>query len=284
MQATYTPPTLRQRLSIVWAEALMRLTYITRYKGQLVLDTIIPIIITTIPLFLGRAVAGDAAAEIFAQNTGTSNYVAYLLIGSSTFTLVSSAFWHVAWWVRFEQETGTLEAIYLTPNDTTLLVAGVAVYSAVRGILTMIVSYTVGCLIFRVNPFTGDLLLTFGFILAGLIPLYAMTLFFGAVVLKMKESNALINLMQWVVSFLMGIYFPITVMPPLARWVALAFPPTWMTNGVRSALLGVGFFFEQWYLDLAILGVFVVSVPWLGVWLFNRVEYNVRSNEGVGQF
>ena len=49
-----------------------------------------------------------------------------------------------------------------------------------------------------------------------------LTLLFGALVLKVKEANALINLMQWAVSFLMGIFFPVAVMPPLLRAVALA--------------------------------------------------------------
>ena len=37
--------------------------------------------------------------------------------------------------------------------------------------------------------------------------------------------------MQWVVSFLMGIFFPIAIFPPAVRFLSLIFPPTWMTNG-----------------------------------------------------
>jgi ABC-type polysaccharide/polyol phosphate export permease len=90
--------------------------------------------------------------------------------------------------------------------------------------------------------------------------------------------------MQWLVSFLMGIFFPVTVLPPLARLLALAFPPTLMVNGVRSALLGVGFFFGTWYLDLAVLGTFLLFVPWLSLWVFRQVEEGLRRNQGVGEF
>ncbi|MBI1881276.1 MAG: ABC transporter permease, partial [Chloroflexi bacterium] len=106
----------------------------------------------------------------------------------------------------------------------------------------------------------------------------------GGLVLKVKESNALVGLMQWLVSFLMGIFFPVAVLPPLARALALAFPPTWMVNGVRSALLGVGFFFETWYQDLAMLGVFLLFTPLLSLWVFRRVEGGLRRNQGVGEF
>jgi hypothetical protein len=57
-----------------------------------------------------------------------------------------------------------------------------------------------------------------------------------------------------------------------------------MTNGVRSALLGMGFFFGEWYLDLAMLWVFLLIAPLAGLWVFTRVEASVQRNEGVGQF
>jgi ABC-type polysaccharide/polyol phosphate export permease len=82
----------------------------------------------------------------------------------------------------------------------------------------------------------------------------------------------------------MGVFFPIAIFPPLLRVVSLLFPPTWMTNGVRSAILGLGFFFEKWYLDLAVLWSFMLVAPLLGFWVFTRTENSVRRNEGIGQF
>jgi ABC-2 type transport system permease protein len=236
------------------------------------------------PILLGQAAAGADAAANFAAKTGTTNYVAYLLIGSNAFILVTRAFWDIAYWLRFEQETGTLEAIYLTPTGSLTLASGVALYSICRGLLTTLLAYLLGCLVFQVNPIAGDVLLALVFIFVGLIPLYAVAFLFGALVLKVKESNALVGVMQWLVSFLMGIFYPVTVLPPLARALALAFPPTWMVNGVRSALLGVGFFFETWYQDLAILGGFLLFVPLLSLWVFRQVEAGLRRNQGVGEF
>ena len=123
-----------------------------------------------------------------------------------------------------------------------------------------------------------------GFVAVGLVPLYAVAFLFGALVLRVKESNALVGLMQWVVSLLMGMYFPVAALPRLVRALALLFPPTWMVNGVRAALLGVGYFFEAWYLDLAVLWVFLLFMPLFSAWVFNRAELGVKRNEGVGEF
>ena len=41
---TYTPPTLRQKLSAAIAETRLRLINISRYPGQLLMEIIVPII------------------------------------------------------------------------------------------------------------------------------------------------------------------------------------------------------------------------------------------------
>ena len=274
---------LRSNFSVLFASFRMRLTTITRYPGQLVMDIFIPIVFAYMPILLGRASGSNPEATFYA-NTGTTNYVAYMLIGTSVFTLVNFAFWHVAYWLRWEQEAGTLEALYLVPTHRLWVVGGTALYSCLRGLFSALAAYFLGSLVLGVNPFEGQVLLAFVFILAGLIPLYSLTLLYGALILKVKEANALVNLMQWGVSFFMGIFFPIAIFPPLLKFIALLFPPTWMTNGVRSALLGVGYFFNNWYMDLAVLWGFMLVTPLLGYWIFTRAETSVRRNEGVGQF
>jgi ABC-2 type transport system permease protein len=274
---------LRSNFSVLLASFRMRLMTITRYPGQLVMDILIPIVFAYMPILLGRA-SGSNPALVFAANTGTPNYITYMLIGSSVFTLVNFAFWHVAYWLRWEQEAGTLEALYLVPTHRLWVVGGTALYSCLRGIFSALAAYFIGSWLFNVNPFQGEVLIALAFVLVGLIPLYSLTLLYGAVILKVREANSLVNLMQWGVSFFMGVFFPIAIFPPMLRAIALLFPPTWMTNGVRASLLGVGYFFNYWYIDLAVLWGFVLVTPFFGYWVFTRTEKNVRRNEGVGQF
>ncbi|MEJ2560156.1 MAG: ABC transporter permease [Anaerolineae bacterium] len=269
---------------VVWSVAVARLRMMSRYRGWFLLDIIIPTMIAAIPILLGQAMAGPRAAENFRLNTGTDNYVAYLLIGSNVFMMVSGALWNFGFWLRREQQTGTLEALYLAPSSRWLVLCGVALYGTLRSVVNFVLAFALGCLLFHVNPFQGDILLALVFLLLGLVPLYGVSLLYGAVVLKLKEANALIQLAQWLVSFLMGIFFPIAVFPPLLRILALLFPPTWMNNGVRASLLGVGWFFQTWYRDLAVLAAFCVVAPLLGYWVFLQSERRIKANEGMGQF
>jgi ABC-2 type transport system permease protein len=274
----------RTSWDVIWGVAIARLRMMSRYRGWFLLDIIIPTMIAAIPILLGQAMAGPGAAENFRLNTGTDNYVAYLLIGSNVFMMVSGSLWNFGFWLRREQQTGTLEALYLAPSSRWLVLCGVALYGTLRSIVNFGLAFSLGCLLFRVNPFQGDILLALAFLLLGLVPLYGVSLLYGAVVLKLKEANALIQLAQWSASFLMGIFFPIAVFPPLLRVLALLFPPTWMNNGVRASLLGVGWFFQTWYRDLAVLAAFCVVAPLLGYWVFLRTERRIQANEGMGQF
>jgi ABC-2 type transport system permease protein len=276
-------PGLRSRLGAALATARMRLLVVSRYPGQLFVEILIPIVFASMPILLARANA-DSAGASFQRNVGTSNYIAYMLLGSSAFMIVSMAFWHIGYWLRYEQETGTLEAMYLAPTGRVWLAAGVSLYSALRAILSGGLAYLLGSLIFGVDPLQGQVALAAVFVLVGLVPLFGMTLLFGALILRVKEANSLVNLMQWVISLLMGIFFPVAVFPPLMRALALLFPPTWMVNGVRAAMLGIGYFFGEWYWDLAVLWAFLLLAPLLGYATFSRMERAIRRKEGMGTF
>ncbi|MEK9164606.1 MAG: hypothetical protein AAB342_04540, partial [Chloroflexota bacterium] len=92
---TTLSPTLAQKLSAALAETRLRLLNIGRYPGQLALEIVIPIVFASMPMLLGRATGGADAAANFQANTGTANFVAFMLIGSNVFTIVSTAFWHI---------------------------------------------------------------------------------------------------------------------------------------------------------------------------------------------
>jgi hypothetical protein len=54
----------------------MRLITISRYRGQLIMDIVFPIVFAAMPILIARA-NGDSAVVAFEAKTGTTNYVAY---------------------------------------------------------------------------------------------------------------------------------------------------------------------------------------------------------------
>ncbi|MFQ6106285.1 MAG: ABC transporter permease [Thermoplasmata archaeon] len=275
---------MRASLGITKTVLIARFKIVLRYKGAILFDMFLPVILAALPILLGVAIAGQAAAQNFENTTGTENYELYMLIGANTFIVVTLMLWLVGYWIRREMETGTLESVYASPAKRAEVLSGVTLYALIRSLMAFTFAMLIGSLIFQINIFQGDLLLALAFIGIGIIPLWGISFAFGALILKVKEADSLIQVMQWVVAFFMGIFFPITVFPPFLRYVALSFPPTWMTNGVRASLLDVAYFFGTWYLDLAVLLVFAAVLPLIGYTVFLRTERRIKKNEGVGQF
>ncbi len=271
----------------VFASVLkVRFIIISRYKGSLLMELFMPIVFAALPIMLGVSLAssGTPVAENWKISTGTGDFKAFMLIGSCTFMVVSLMTWLVGFWVRREMVTGTLESVWVTPAKKYLVIGGVTGYALIRAFVAFILSFLLGSLIFGVNPFQGNIMIAVLFIMVGLLPLWGISFMFGALILKVKEASSLINMLQWVMAFFMGVYFPVTVLPPFLRYVALSFPPTWMTNGVRASLLDVGYFFEHWYIDLAIIFVFAAIVPLLGYAVFMRTERRLKKNQGMGLY
>ena len=267
---------MRARLDLVGWAFYARYRELAGYPGWFLLDVFIPILITIVPILLSRS----AGAREFPGAGGAGGYAAFLLIGANVFLLTLRAFWDIGLWLENEQRTGTLEVLALAPCDRRWIVAGIALFNLARGLLNFCLSFAVGCLLFKINPLQGNLLLALVFMAAGTIPLYALALLYGALVLRFQESDALVQIAQSGLALLVGIYYPISILPPLLRAAALLLPPAWITQGMRAALLGGGYLLNAWPRDLAVLVGMCLLVPALANAVLQRTERGLRQNGG----
>jgi ABC-2 type transport system permease protein len=258
------------RLSKTWTARLM--------------DLLMPSAVALIPIILARAIAGDEAGFNFTQYADTPNYAGFLLIGGGIFLLVTRALWGFGHWLRQEMQTGTLESLYLAPASMALILAGVALAFIIYSALFFIGAMLVGALLFQIVFQTHQLPLAFLFLIIGLPPLYGLALLYGALVLHFKETDAFIQIAQWLSTLLIGVYFPISLFPLTLRIVSLLFPPTWLTQGLRSTLLGIPYFSNSWIIDLSVLAFFCLVAPVLGYLVFSKTEKRLRTGSGLGEF
>ena len=268
---------------LLWA-AYARYRELAGYPGWFLLDAAIPIAIAAIALLLGQAAGGPLGAAHFAAQAGTRESAAFLLIGANVFLLTLRAFWDLGLWLRKEQQAGTLEALYVTPARRGWLVAGVAGFNLARGLVNLALSFGLGCLLFGINPLGRGYGLALAFLAVGAAPLYALSLLYGSLVLRFKESDALIQVAQVVLTLLTGVYYPVAVLPAALRWAALLAPPAWVANGLRAALLDSAYLLGSWPADLAVLAGMALVGPPLALAALRRAESSLRRGAGVGQF
>jgi ABC-2 type transport system permease protein len=282
-----TRPTFRSRVDLVVGVWIANLRILSRYRGALVLVLALPVVFAFLPIFIGAAVAGgaSAAAANFALNAGTADYKLYMLVGASTFTVVLVLISETATWVRQEMQTGTLESIYLAPTSRAPIMLGNTLYAATFALLNFLGAYAIGAAVFGLDPRLAGLPSAMLFLVIGLAPLWGLAFLMGALVLTLKQAQSIMNLTQWLFLFLMGAFFPIAILPPFLRTVALVFPPTWINNGVRSSLLEGGWFTPLGAAgDLAVLIGLGIVFPIIGWTVFRKVETRVVRDSGVSAF
>ncbi len=280
--------TFKGHIGVAWSTFVVRIKTISRYKGMLFMDILLPVFLAAMPILLGQALAGSisAANTNFEQNTGLigANYVAFIIIGANVFSSVTTSLWLFGFFIRREQTLGTLEALFMTPAHQISILAGLTLYVEIRSLVTFVGGYLLGCLIFNINPMQGEVLLALFLLLFGLIPINGLSFLLGALVLKVKQANALLNTLQWIVGLFMGVFIPITVLPVTFQVIAYLFPGFWLNYSIQAALIGLEWFFINMYGHLAVLFIFALTCPLIGYWIFAKVESRSRKTEGIGTF
>jgi ABC-type multidrug transport system permease subunit len=271
-------------MTILFYAARIQLLLLAKNWPARLTDLLMPAAVALVPILLGQAVAGQAAGVNFTQSAQTANFAGFLLIGGGGFFLVTRALWGFGHWLRQEMQTGTLESLYLAPASLALVLAGVGLAFSLYSAVMFIGGMLVGAVLFQIAFHTEALGLAIAFLLVGLPPVYALALLYGALVLRLKETDAFIQIAQFTASLLMGVYFPIALLPLAVQLTALLFPPTWLTQGLRSALLGLPYFSGRVYVDLAMLFFFCLVTPPLSYLVFTRTEKVLRTHSGLGGF
>jgi ABC-2 type transport system permease protein len=277
-------PIYVKSLTILFVTTQTQLKLLGRSWFARLSDLLIPSAVAFVPILLTRGIAGDELGLSFAHYAHTSNYAGFVLIGGGAFLLVTRAFWGFGNWMREEMQSGALESLYLTPASMALILAGVALAFMIYSGLIFVGAMVVGALMFQIVFQTHYLPLALIFLGIGLPAIYSMALLYGTLVLQLKETEAFIQIAQWLTTLLMGVYFPVSLLPAALRFTSLVFPPTWLTQGLRSTLLDIPYLSNHWAIDLAVLACFSLIGPVLAYLTFSKVEQSLRKSSGLGKF
>ena len=283
-----TKVSLNDHLGVLFGTFIVRVKVISRYKGAILMDVLLPLFLAAMPILLGQAMAGSTAAAStnFQQSTGLTeaNYIAYMIIGANVFSSIMTSFWLFGLFIRREQTLGTLESLFMSPAHKLSILAGLTLYVEARSLLTFVLGYVLGCIVFGVNPLQGQVLLALFILLLGLIPINGLSFLLGALVLKVKQANTIFNTFQWPLAIISGIFFPITVLPVFLQVFAFMFPGFYVTYDIQAALTGLKWLFGNIFIDLGVLFAFTILCPLIGYWIFAKTESRSKRAEGIGQF
>ncbi len=268
----------------LWAVASREWSIFLRYPSWVISLFIWPIIFPMGYILTARALSGPDGSGLaqFQANTGLSEYVGYIAVGTSIWMWQNIVLWNVGQSLRNEQMRGTLESNWLSPTWRFAYLLGSSLPQLVSMMMFLGVSALEYILIFRVQ-FSGSPWLTLLVILAAVPSIYGLGFAFASVVITVKESNAFVFLVRGIVMIFCGITFPVDLLPAWMQTLTKWLPQTYIIHGIRSAAL-TSDGFDGIAADLGLLGLFGIVWLAIGYSTFTWMERRARQTGAIGQY
>ena len=264
-------PRLNRVLTLVRREYASRRTY----RLAFLLDLMFGIANLLVYYFISRTLEVAAGS-----NLGVPSYFAYALVGIAITNVIGAASTGLAYRIREEQFTGTLEALMVQPVTLSELSAGLAGYPFLFSMGRAAIYILVGGSLLGIDFGRTDWVGFAVMLLVSALAFGALGIILGGVMLVVKRGEALVGLFTYALGILGGAFFPISALPSWLEPIARIVPTRFAFEGLRRAI----FLGEYWVRDALILLVMgIVALP-LATYFFSRAVDHTRRTGTLTQY
>ncbi|HLF73907.1 MAG TPA: ABC transporter permease [Anaerolineales bacterium] len=255
-----------------------------RYPSWLIAMFLWPLLFPMMYILTGRALAGPdgSGLKVFTQITGASDFIGYIVVGSTVWMWQNIVLWDVGFSLREEQMRGTLESNWLSPTWRFSYLLGHTGRQVVSMLTFIGITAVEFGLLFGVR-IHGNVWMILLVILAAIPSIYGLGFAFASLVITVKEANAFVFLIRGLVMVFCGITFPISLLPGWMKSIAGWLPQTYLIDGMRAAAFSNAGLAEL-LPDLTRLLLF--GLFWLvtGYSTFMWMERRARRTGAIGQY
>ena len=274
-------PTLLSHLRALYALIRKDWKQYWRYPLNAVSSVFQPLIWIAPVYFMGQAFSVNGKALGFSQYSGTTDFMSFILLGTVLESFINAVFWGMGYALKNDMDSGVMESNWLTPIPRLLILVGHSVTNLIVTAITSIGMLFLGGLLFGFHT-SGDVFKAFLPIIPMMLGLYGFGFAFAAVVMLLREANALVDMSSFLVQIFSGSNFPVNALPRFLLPVALALPLTYGLDAVRAHLIGTKTILPlQW--EMVLLIVFMFVMLWIGIATFKSLERRVRTLGTLGQ-
>jgi ABC-2 type transport system permease protein len=230
---------------------------------------------------MGKAFSVNGQALGFAQYSGTTDFMSFIILGAVLGNFINAVFWGMGYALKNDMDAGVMESNWLTPIPRLLILVGHSLTNLFVTAVTSLGMLIVCGLIFGFHP-TGDVWGAVLAMLPMLIGLYGFGFAFAALVLIVREANTMVDMSAFLVQIFSGTDFPITVLPKWLLPISLLLPLTYGIDAARGLLLKTNTLLAIGA-EIVLLIVFMFVMLGFGAWIFASLERRVRTLGTLGQ-
>jgi ABC-2 type transport system permease protein len=256
----------------------------TRYPSWVIALFIWPLIFPMMYILTARALSGPdgSGLVVFMKTTGASDFIGYLVIGTTVWMWQNIVLWDVGFSLRNEQMRGTLESNWLSPTWRFSYLLGHTGPQIISMLMFIGITALEFGLIFGVK-LHGSVWMILLVMLAAIPSIYGLGFAFASLVITVKEANAFVFLLRGLVMIFCGITFPISLLPGWMQSIAKWMPQTYLIHGMRAAAFSNAGLTELLpdLIPLLLFGTFWIVV---GYSTFLWMERRARRTGAIGQY
>ena len=256
--------------------------YALRNPGRIMLVFILPYLLTVMVGAMGKFLGGAGSVTNFAEKTGTTNAFEYQVLGASMWVVSWVTIDRIGSTLREERIFGTLEQAYLAPINRFLMLVGMALVQFITTGLTFLAVVVLSILVVGGGSAIG-LIQAFLILSLGLIPLFGISFIFAGLVVRFKEPQGFVSIVNLVFSILMGTYYPISVLPYWAQFASRLLPQTYALDAMRLILLSNASL-AGLYGHYIILLIMAIAYPLIGFTVFKLYLEKARVTGDLSRF
>lgn len=260
-------------------------TIFRRYPTWIFGFVVWPIIFPLGSIFAARALSGPdgAALAAFAARTGTTDYIAYIVIGLTMYMWINVTLWDVGLQLRNEQMRGTLESNWLCPIWRYSILLGPSLTKLLTSLAFMAVAVLEYGVIFGTWVAGRNIGLMLLIMLLVIPSIYGIGVAFGSLVMRVQEASNMVFLVRGIFMIFTGVSYPLSVMPGWMQTVASWLPLTYAVHALRAVTLGQATW-RDLQGDLTMLVLFAVGLSALGYITFRFTEKRARRSGSLGRY
>lgn len=266
--------------------AVMRREWVifTRYPSWVIALFIWPLIFPMLYILTARALAGPngSGIAVFMNTTGATDFIGYIVIGTTVWMWQNIVLWDVGFSLRNEQMRGTLESNWLSPTWRFSYLLGHTGPQVISMLMFIAITALEFGLLFGVR-LNGSVWMILLVMLAAIPSIYGLGFAFASLVITVKEANAFVFLIRGLVMIFCGITFPISLLPGWMQSIANWLPQTYLIHGMRAAA-----FSNAGVRELApdLIPLLLFGTFWLvvGYFTFLWMERRARRTGAIGQY
>ncbi|MCD6563972.1 MAG: ABC transporter permease [Thermoproteales archaeon] len=214
------------------------------------------------------------------NNPTTINFFFWAMV---MWDIVGAGLWSFGQAIRREQQTGTLEFLFLT-NANRIIMFTRSIFT--RGLeLTIMFAYMVIVfkLLFGVDIILRNILGVIFILTLGLLIAMGFGEIYGALVLRFKNIGPVTNILEFVILGISGIFFPISRLPDQIRLISLLSPFTYIAEMTRYMAMGIETYLDPGF-ELILMILMAIIFNAIGFVTILYIEKNLKKTGKLGAY